>query len=64
LAPTSSGWSSGWIYDPETGEKYQLSASLSGTGKIKLRAYQGVEAMGETFIWTRSAKVPKGCLDV
>jgi uncharacterized protein (DUF2147 family) len=64
LVSTSSGWSSGWIYDPESGDKYQLSITLSGANKIKLRAYQGIEAIGESFVWTRSAKVPKGCLDV
>lgn len=64
LKPASTGWTGGWIYDPTTGERYQLSATMASPNKLKLRGYEGMESMGETFFWERTSKVPTSCTDV
>jgi uncharacterized protein (DUF2147 family) len=54
----------GSIYDPVSGGQYSLSAVVVTPNKLKLRAYEGFEAFGETLIWTRSTKIPGSCKDV
>jgi uncharacterized protein (DUF2147 family) len=64
LVPAGPGWGTGWLYDPESGSRYGLTVKSVSAQKLRLRAFLGIEAIGEDVTWTRSAKVPKTCSDV
>jgi uncharacterized protein (DUF2147 family) len=50
-----SQWSNGWIFDPEDGNTYHLSATLESDDTISARIYEGIALFGETKILTRVA---------
>ena len=56
-------WSKGWIYDFETDKKYALNLQLI-KGVLKVRAYEGSEAFGESFLWKKVGKVKFSCADI
>ena len=55
LKPTSGGkeWKDGTVYDPENGKSYGVQITLSDSGKLEVRGYEGVPMLGETKTWTR-----------
>jgi uncharacterized protein (DUF2147 family) len=58
-----SQWASGWIYDPDDGNTYHLSATLQPDNTISARIYKGIALFGETKILTRvtPADLPGRC---
>ena len=56
-------WNKGWIYDFETDKKYSLNLQLI-KGVLKVRAYEGSEIFGESFLWKRVEKVKFSCVDI
>lgn len=48
-----SQWGDGWIFDPEDGNTYHLSATLESDDRISARIYRGIALFGETEILTR-----------
>jgi uncharacterized protein (DUF2147 family) len=49
-------WGDGSIYDPNSGDEYNLFISLDGLNMLKLRGFMGISIFGRTEIWTRVAK--------
>lgn len=47
-------WTSGTVYDPESGKTYSGKISLNGQNQLKLRGYVGIPAFGRTTYWTRT----------
>jgi uncharacterized protein (DUF2147 family) len=57
LQPDSPGhWSNGWLYDPQDGNTYNLTAELTAPDRISARVYRGVPLFGRTEILTRDPK--------
>ncbi|CAN5381267.1 hypothetical protein BH09BAC3_BH09BAC3_13780 [soil metagenome] len=52
LVLKSEKWS-GHIYDPESGETYQVQIKLKDENEIELRGYVGSPIFGRTEVWTR-----------
>jgi uncharacterized protein (DUF2147 family) len=46
-------WTGGAVYDPKSGNKYNLECSLTDQNTMELRGYLGISLMGRTDIWTR-----------
>lgn len=46
-------WSSGTIYDPESGKTYKCKLTLVSPNELKVRGYIGVSLLGRTTVWTR-----------
>ena len=46
-------WTSGIVYDPESGKTYKCKLSLVGTNRLEVRGYVGVSLLGRTVTWTR-----------
>lgn len=44
----------GWIYDPDTGRRYQLSIRTHGPEELEVTGFLGVEALGQTVRWRRA----------
>jgi len=53
-------WDGGEIFDPETEQVYDLYIKVENQS-LKVRAYEGREWAGETFVWTRAARSDLGC---
>ena len=48
-------YSGGRIYNPGNGKLYKAILTLLDDGKLKIRAYIGMPALGQTQLWVRSA---------
>jgi uncharacterized protein (DUF2147 family) len=48
-------WSGGWIFNPEDGTTYHLSAALQPDDTISARIYEGIALFGETKVLTRTS---------
>ena len=46
-------WSGGRIYNPDDGVDYRAQMTILDNGKLSVRAYVILPALGKTFIWTR-----------
>jgi uncharacterized protein (DUF2147 family) len=47
-------WSGGRIVDPKSGRSYNLSVSMDGPNRLRLRGYvMGIRALGRTQTWER-----------
>ncbi len=46
-------WTGGRIYNPEDGDVYKCTLTLRKDGKLRVRGYVGIPALGKTQIWTR-----------
>jgi uncharacterized protein (DUF2147 family) len=46
-------WSGGWIYDPDDGETYRSTITLTADGTLRVRGYVGIPLLGRTETWTR-----------
>lgn len=53
-------WRDGWAYDPRT-KKYYKASLRTEKNSLLLRAFIGVEILGETEEMTRASSVPAGC---
>jgi uncharacterized protein (DUF2147 family) len=51
-----SRWSNGWVFDPEDGRTYHLSATQQSDDTIQARVYAGWRMFGNTEILKRIAK--------
>lgn len=58
LQPNSPGhWSSGWLYDPQDGVTYDVTAELTAPNTISARVYRGVPLFGRTEILIRDPQL-------
>lgn len=46
-------WDGGTVYDPRSGKKYSCRLSISGVGKLEIRAFMGISLIGKTQNWDR-----------
>ena len=46
-------WANGWLFDPENGSTYNLSAALESVDTIIARVYKGIPLFGQTEILKR-----------
>lgn len=51
----SGEWSSGKWYHPETGKTYSCFVKVE-KGKLKIRGYTGISAIGKSETWTRNTR--------
>ncbi|MGD9806714.1 MAG: DUF2147 domain-containing protein [Hyphomicrobiaceae bacterium] len=59
LKPMRDGsWDSGWIYDPEQGESFDVEVRLTAPDVLQVTGYKGLKFLSETFRWQRAAEVP------
>jgi len=49
-------WSSGTIYDPNSGNTYKGKLTLIDANTLKLRGYIGISLFGRSDTWTRTSK--------
>jgi len=47
-------WDNGWIYDPDSGSKYDVELTPVGTEKLKVVGYAGTKWLSETYTWKRA----------
>jgi len=52
----SGRWSGGRIYDPNSGNTYRGTITLTDRNTLKLRGYIGVSLFGRTETWRRKAE--------
>ena len=58
LQPDSPGhWSSGWLYDPQDGVTYDVTAELTAPNMMSARVYRGVPLFGRTEILIRDPQL-------
>ena len=58
LQPDSPGhWSNGWLYDPQDGITYDVTAELTAPDTISARVYRGVPLFGRTEILNRDPQL-------
>jgi uncharacterized protein (DUF2147 family) len=58
LQPDGAGhWSNGWLYDPEDGNTYGLTAERTAPNEISARVYRGVPLFGRTEILIRDPQL-------
>jgi uncharacterized protein (DUF2147 family) len=58
LQPDSPGhWSNGWLYDPQDGITYDVTAELTAPNTISARVYRGVPLFGRTEILNRDPQL-------
>jgi uncharacterized protein (DUF2147 family) len=50
-------WSSGWLYDPEDGTTYDVTAELTAPDTRSARVYRGVPMFGRTKILVRDPQL-------
>lgn len=53
LQKKSDYYGGGTITDPENGKEYKCYIEMAGEGKLKVRGYVGVAALGRTQYWYR-----------
>ncbi len=53
LKKTQNGGRDGKILNPNTGKFYSCLIELDGSGRLKVRGYAGVPAIGKTQYWKR-----------
>jgi uncharacterized protein (DUF2147 family) len=58
LQPDGS-WDSGWIYDPEQGEKFDVELRLRNPNQLQVMGYKGLKFLSETYQWKRAATAPE-----
>jgi uncharacterized protein (DUF2147 family) len=52
-ADSQNHWSNGWLYDPEDGNTYNVSAEVTSPRTITARVYRGIPLFGRTEILVR-----------
>ncbi len=51
-------WDDGRVYNTQNGQSYHCRVWMDGPDHLKLRGYLGVEFLGHTTTWTRTALPP------
>ena len=51
-------WDAGWVYDPKTGDRFDLTIKLKAADKLAVTGYAGIKLLSETFTWTRAPANP------
>ncbi len=51
-------WDKGWIYDPNTGETFDLAISIKSAERLTVTGYLGLKMLGEKFAWSRVPTTP------
>lgn len=54
-------WDNGWIYDPDTQNKYDVEITPMKGDRLKVYGYAGSKLFGETMTWTRAPADLKRC---
>jgi len=54
-------WDGGWIYDPESQNKYDVEITPIKGERLKVYGYAGTKLFGETMTWTRAPADLKRC---
>jgi uncharacterized protein (DUF2147 family) len=54
-------WDNGWIYDPDSGSKYDVELTPVGADKLKVVGYAGTKWLSETYTWKRAPADLKKC---
>ncbi len=49
-------WENGKIYDPENGNDYSCTISLTDDNTLEVRGFIGVSVFGRTDVWTKQVK--------
>jgi uncharacterized protein (DUF2147 family) len=58
MQPNGPGrWSNGWLYDPEDGTTYDVTAELTTPTTMSARVYRGVPLFGRTEILIRDPQL-------
>jgi len=52
-----SHWSDGWLYDPQDGKTYDLTAELAAPDRMSARIYRGIPLFGRTEILIRDPEL-------
>lgn len=47
-------WDAGWVYDPKTGDRFDVAIKLKNADTLSVTGYLGVKFLGETFTWRRA----------
>jgi uncharacterized protein (DUF2147 family) len=47
-------WDNGWIYDPDSGSKYDVELTSVGADKLRVVGYAGSKWLSETYTWKRA----------
>jgi uncharacterized protein (DUF2147 family) len=53
----TSQWSNGWLYDPQDGNTYNLTAELTAPDRMSARVYRGIPIFGRTEILIRDPQL-------
>jgi len=54
-------WDGGWIYDPDSQNKYDVEITPMKGERLKVYGYAGTKLFGETMTWTRAPADLKRC---
>jgi uncharacterized protein (DUF2147 family) len=46
-------WDDGWVYNPKSGQTYNVKAEMTSSDALVARFYQGASIVGETKTLTR-----------
>lgn len=61
LTRNGNTYSGGTIVDPQDGTEYNVTLTLSPDGgRLTVRGYVGIEALGRSQVWTRAARGKRG----
>ena len=63
VGQTSSGgvWGSGWIYNPEDGENFDVEVKLLAPDRLSVMGYAGFKFLSETYTWKRASASVARC---
>ena len=62
VEPQGSGlWDGGWIYDPDTGKRYDVELKLLDDNRLRVKGYARVKFFSRSMIWTRAPADIKRC---
>lgn len=51
-------WDTGWVYDPKTGDRFDLAIKLKNPDTLTVTGYVGVKFLSEDFTWKRAPANP------
>jgi len=54
-------WDNGWIYDPDSGKRYDLELKVLDEKRLRVKGYAGAKFFSRSMIWTRAPADIKRC---